>query len=160
MKKSNLGIILLLCLITFHVSAKVSALNDSYKKANIECNDLTKVVSSEMTEIAEYNVTATMYNATTEQCDSDPLITAGMYEINPEKASEHKWIAMSRDMLTRWGGDFDYGDKVLITGAEDKDGIYTVTDTMNKRYTNRIDILETKGTPLYMYDNVKLRRIV
>ena len=159
MKKSNLGIVLLLCLVTFHVSAKISALNDSDKKANIESNDLTKVVSSEMPEVAEYNVTATMYNATTSQCDSDPLITAGMYHINPNKASEHNWIAMSRDMLTRWGGDFNYGDKVLITGADDKDGIYTVTDTMNKRYTNRIDILETRGTPLYKYDNVKLYKV-
>jgi len=106
-----------------------------------------------------YNVTATMYNAEVSQCDDDPLVTAGMYTINPNEASEHKWIAMSRDMLNRWGGDFDYGDKVAITNAGDKNGEYTVVDTMNKRYTNRIDILETKGTPLYMYDNVRLRKL-
>lgn len=107
----------------------------------------------------EFKVTATMYNAVESQCDADPLITAGMYKINPNKASEHRWIAMSRDMLKRWGGEFNYGDKVIISGAGYKDGIYTVADTMNKRYTNRIDILETKGTPLYKFKNVTIKKI-
>lgn len=104
-------------------------------------------------------VTATMYYAVESQCDSDPLITAGMYEINPKRASDHKWIAMSRDLLKRWGGEFDYGDKVMISGTDGKDGIYTVVDTMNKRFTNKIDILETEGTPLYKFDNVKVTKI-
>ena len=103
-----------------------------------------------------YNVTATMYNPVESQCDADPLITAGMYKINPKKASEHKWIAVSRNLLKRWGGSLEYGDKVLIQGTGHKDGIYTVTDTMNKRYKNRIDILETSGTKLYKYNNVKI----
>jgi len=106
-----------------------------------------------------FKVTATMYNAVETQCDADPLITAGMYKINPDKASEHKWIAMSRDMLKRWGGSFQYGDKVLISGAGHKDGIYTVADTMNKRYKNRIDILETKGTPLYKFNSVTITKV-
>ena len=49
---------------------------------------------------------ATQYNAVTDQCDSDPLITAGMYKINPKKASKHKWVALSRNLLKRWGGRF------------------------------------------------------
>ncbi len=106
-----------------------------------------------------FKVTATMYNAVENQCDADPLITAGMYKINPVKASEHKWIAMSRDMLKRWGGKFDYGDKVLIKGAGHKDGVYIVADTMNKRYTKRIDILETKGTPLYKFESVTIQKV-
>ena len=122
-------------------------------------NDVQKVV--EQVEVAkkEYKVTATMYNAVESQCDADPLTTAGMYTINPSKASEHKWIAMSRDMISRWGGDFNYGDKVEIKGAGDKDGIYTVADTMNERYKNRIDILETLGTSLYKYENVILQKV-
>ena len=74
-----------------------------------------------------------MYNAEVKQCDKDPLTTAGMYKINPHKASEHNWIAVSRDLLKRWGGQFDYGDKVCIKGAGHKDGVYTIVDTMNKR---------------------------
>jgi len=106
-----------------------------------------------------YKVTVTMYNAVEGQCDADPLITAGMYKINPNKASEHKWVAMSRDMLKRWGGDFNYGDTIKIKGTKDKDGIYTVVDTMNKRFKNHIDILETQGTPLYKYKNVTVEKI-
>ena len=82
-----------------------------------------------------------------------------MFKINPRKASEHKWIAMSRDLLKRWKGEFNYGDVVKIKGAGKKDGIYTVVDTMNKRYKNRIDILETKGTPGYKFDKVKVIKL-
>lgn len=105
-----------------------------------------------------YEVTATMYNAVPSQCDSDPYTTAGMFKINPNKASEHKWIAMSRNMIARWGGDFHYGDYVKIEGAGHKDGVYRVVDTMNKRFTNRIDFLETKGTKHYKFNNVKITK--
>ena len=57
-------------------------------------------------------VTATMYNPVEGQCDSDPYITASMLKINPNKASEQKFIAMSRDLLKRWGGKFEYSRKL------------------------------------------------
>ena len=113
----------------------------------------------QVTTVTE-NVTATMYNAVVGQCDSDPLVTAGMYKINPNKASEHKWVALSRDLLKRWGGEFDYGDTIRIENAGDKSGLYTVVDTMNKRFTEKIDILETTGTDLYKYENVKIIKII
>lgn len=104
-------------------------------------------------------VTATMYNPVKSQCDDDPLITAGMYKINPKKASQHKWIALSRDLLKRWGGQFDYGDVVKISNAGHKNGIYKVVDTMNKRFKNRMDFLETKGTKHYKYKNVIIEKV-
>lgn len=104
-------------------------------------------------------VTTTMYNAVVGQCDSDPLVTAGMYNITLATASDHKWVALSRDLLTRWGGEFNYGDKIQVSNAGHKDGIYTIVDTMNKRFTNRMDILETEGTELYKFHNVKIERI-
>ena len=107
----------------------------------------------------ELTVTATMYNAVVNQCDEDPLVTAGMFKINPNKASQHKWIAMSRNLLRYFGGKFKYGDKVKIIGCGRKSGIYTVVDTMNERYFNRIDILETVGTPLYKYKNVRVYKV-
>ena len=103
-----------------------------------------------------YEVTATMYYPVSSQCDSDPLVTAGMYKIIPGKASKQKWIAMSRDMIARWGGEFHYGDYVKIEGAGHKDGVYRVVDTMNKRFKNRIDFLEDKGTKHYKFNNVKI----
>lgn len=108
---------------------------------------------------AEHTVVATCYYPVTSQCDADPLTTAGMYQINPDSASEHKWIAMSRDLIKRWDGDFNYGDLVEIKGAGHKNGIYKVVDTMNKRFTNRIDFLETKDTKPYKYNNVTIVKI-
>jgi 3D (Asp-Asp-Asp) domain-containing protein len=119
----------------------------------------TASVSNDTIKGIPHEVTATMYYPVSGQCDSDPLTTAGMFKINPDKASEHKWIAMSRDMIARWGGEFQYGDLVEIKGAGHKDGIYKVVDTMNKRFTNRIDFLETTGTKPYKFNNVTLTKI-
>lgn len=104
-------------------------------------------------------VTATMYNAVPSQCDDDPYITAGMYKINPDKASQHKWVALSRNLLKRWGGDFEYGDIIYISGAGHKDGKYKVVDTMNSQFKNRIDFLETAGTKMYKFKNVTIEKI-
>lgn len=108
---------------------------------------------------AEYNVTVTMYYAVAGQCDNSPLITADGSKINPKKATEHKWIAVSQDMLKKNGGKLNYGDFVEIKGTGDKDGIYEVHDCMNRRFKNRIDILETKGTELYQYKNITLTQV-
>jgi len=113
------------------------------------------------TKVGEtYHVVTTMYYAVPGQCDADPLTTADGSKIDPNKASEHKWIAMSRDMLKRWNGKFDYGDFVVIEGTGTKDGVYQIHDTMNKRYRNRIDILETKDTPLYKFNDVTLTKVI
>jgi 3D (Asp-Asp-Asp) domain-containing protein len=123
-------------------------------KQDEETNTIAKRLN--VSKKAVYKVVATMYNAVEGQCDADPFITACMYKINPQKASEHKWIAVSRDLLKINGGKFVYGQKVRIVGAGKKSGIYTIADTMNKRFKNKIDILETIGTPLYKYNNVKI----
>lgn len=126
-----------------------------YKSTNTEvikleaCKEEVKVVEHKIV------VTATMYMPTVGQCDSTPLVTACGKKINPKKASEHKWIAVSRDLLKV----FKYGDKVQLTNAGDKDGVYTITDTMNKRFKNKIDILETEGTPLYKLNDVVLTKV-
>lgn len=109
-------------------------------------------------EEKSFTVCGTMYNAVVSQCDEDPLITAGMYNINPSRASEHRFIALSRDLLKRWGGEFDYGDSVIVEGTDGKDGTYLVADAMNKRFKNRVDFLETRGTKLYKFDKFKIRK--
>jgi 3D (Asp-Asp-Asp) domain-containing protein len=138
----------------------LSAINTTYmlvvQQENDErLNQLEDLIKSQNS----VKVTATMYNAVVNQCDEDPLVTAGMYKINPNKASEHKWIAVSRDLLKRWGGVFNYGDKVYISGAGHKSGVYTIVDTMNKRFKNRIDFLETQGTKHYKYEDVLLAKL-
>jgi len=123
-------------------------------KQDEETNTIAKRLN--VSKKAVYKVVATMYNAVEGQCDADPFVTACMYKIDPQKASEHKWIAVSRDLLKINGGKLVYGQKVRIVGAGKKSGIYTIADTMNKRFKNKIDILETQGTPIYKYNNVKI----
>ena len=114
--------------------------------------EVNKVLEEQNKLKKAQRVVATMYYAVEGQCDSDPLITANMSHINPRRATQQHWIAVSRDLLKK----FHYGQKVRIVGAGKKSGIYTIADTMNKRFKNKIDILETKGTPLYKYNNVKI----
>ena len=106
-----------------------------------------------------HTVLATMYQPVASQCDDNPLITADGSRINPKRASEQKLVALSRNLLSRFGGTFKYGDYVEIKGAGHKDGIYRVVDTMNKRFTNRIDFLETAGTQRYKFNQVTLTKI-
>ena len=40
-------------------------------------------------------------------------------------------FSLSRDLLSRWGGPFNYGDYVIIEGTGKDDGVYQVRDTMN-----------------------------
>jgi hypothetical protein len=65
---------------------------------------------------------------------------------------------VSRNLLKRWGGWLDYGDFILLKGTNGKDGVYQVRDTMNKRWVNRIDILESPGTNPYKFETAKITR--
>ena len=106
----------------------------------------------------EIDVTVTMYNPSPEQTDSTPNQTADGTIINPERASEYRYIALSRDLLRRWGGPFNYGDYVMLKGTEGYDGIYQVRDTMAPKFINRVDILRTEGSRLFKFDNATLYR--
>lgn len=92
-----------------------------------------------------YEIKATYYNPVPEQCDGDPLITADMSHIDLEKLEnrEIRWVAVSRDMLSRWGGPFNYGDTVYIyhNNQPELTGMWIIHDTMNARHRKRIDFL-------------------
>ena len=108
----------------------------------------------------EIDVTVTMYNPSPEQTDSTPNQTADGTIINPERASEYRYIALSRDLLRRWGGPFNYGDYIVIEGIGKNSGIYQVRDTMNPKHTNRVDILKTPGSRQFKYDDVTMYRYI
>lgn len=149
-RETAIKVALVLFLSTLYYSVFV----EEHKPVDVR---LAKIEQRTQEIVAE--VTATMYNAVEGQCDSDPLVTAGMYKIDPKHASDHKWVALSRDLLKRWGGQFDYGDTIRIENAGEKSGVYTVVDTMNPRFTKKIDILETRGVDLYKFDNVRIIKI-
>ena len=102
------------------------------------------------------NVTVTMYQPVRYQTDSTPNILADGTRIRTQEASDYKFIAVSRNLLKRSGGWLDFGDFVLLKGTHTKDGVYQVRDTMNKRFVNRIDILESPGVKPYKYEKAKI----
>ena len=104
------------------------------------------------------HVTLTMYHPTKHQTDSTPDITADGTKINIWKASEYRYVAVSRDLLSRWGGPLNYGDWIVIEGAGKNSGVYQVRDTMNPKWVKRVDVLKTPGTRQFKYDNITLTR--
>ena len=124
---------------------------------------LEKQVADSNEKIREYEdniheVTVTMYHPVPEQTDSTPNITADGTRFTINKASQYRYVAVSRNMLKRWGGFLDYGDYIWVE-AGSKSGVYQVRDTMNPRFVNYIDILESPGTRPYKYDNAKIRLV-
>ena len=115
-------------------------------------------------ELSHYNkygieVDVTMYQPVYPQTDNSPDITADGTRIRVSKASEYKFVALSRNLLKRWGGPFDYGDFILIKGTKTKDGVYQVRDTMNPKYVNYVDILESINVKPYKYENVHIYKM-
>jgi len=101
-------------------------------------------------------VTATIYHAVPEQTDSTPHITASGKHINMEDPQSHRWMAVSRDLEDL---GFTFGVKVCVTGTGDLDGVWTVQDRMNKRFTNRIDFLVNKKLKGGKWENVRIEII-
>ena len=102
------------------------------------------------------SVSATMYYPVIEQCDDTPDITADQTKIPDIHDCSHlRWIAVSQDLLWFNGGPIRYGDTVYVYAGH-KTGSYIVRDAMNKRFTNKIDFLESVGTQLYSFDSAKL----
>ena len=105
-----------------------------------------------------FKVTVTTYNPTKAQCDDTPNITADGTKFKTWKASSYRYVALSRDLLSRWGGPFEYGDYIIIEGTGDRDGVYQVRDTMNPKWTNRVDILTTNDR--FKYNNITMYKYV
>ena len=115
----------------------------------------------ELSHYDEYGieVDVTMYQPVYPQTDNTPNITADGTKIRISKASDYKFVALSRNLLKRWGGPFDYGDFILIKGTKDKDGVYNVRDTMNPKFVNYVDILESVSVKPYKYENVHIYKM-
>ena len=115
-------------------------------------------------ELSHYNeygieVDVTMYQPVYPQTDDTPNITADGTKIRISKASNYKFVALSRNLLKRWGGPFDYGDFILLKGAGNKDGVYQVRDTMNPKWVNVVDILESESVEPYKYTDAQIYKL-
>lgn len=103
---------------------------------------VTTLASANPTQTNE--VTITCYNAVTEQCEGNPLMTASGRKIDLNKLNrgELRYVALSRDLLKQ----YKYGDvvEVFISDGHPYNGQWIVADTMHKRWENKIDLLVSK----------------
>ena len=154
--------ILVVILINAFYSVNIFQNNKEFYVA--EMNKLlekNEVIQTELNEFHKYGieVDVTMYQPIILQTDSTPNITADGTHIRISRASEYKFVALSRNLLKRWGGPFDYGDFILIKGTYYKDGVYQVRDTMNPKWVNMVDILESTDVKPYKYVDAQIYKM-
>jgi 3D (Asp-Asp-Asp) domain-containing protein len=133
-----------------------SIMDETWEENKTLKNKVSKLENG--TNVISFKVTVTTYNPTKAQCDDTPNITADGTKIKTWKASSYRYVALSRDLLSRWGGPFEYGDYIIIEGTGDRDGVYQVRDTMNPKWTNRVDILTTNSR--FKYNNITMYKYV
>ncbi len=131
----------------------IDSLEDDRVRLQLKIDELTDGV-----RLDGLDVVVTMYHPVKHQTDRTPNILADGTKITIHKASEYNYVAVSRNLLKRWGGWLDYGDFIVLSGTDGKDGVYQVKDTMNKRFVNRIDILESPGTKPYKFTSAKIKK--
>ena len=105
-------------------------------------------------------VTVTQYNPVVAQCDEDPLVTADNSRIDLRKLErgQIRWVAVSRDLLDK----YSYGNTIKLTvtkGNRRINGRYVVHDTMNPRFTNRVDILTPEGAKMDIWCDVIIEEV-
>jgi len=157
--KKNFSLLLLGIVLITYANGIVTTkfLNDK----NILIQSLTDRNNILSDKLHEYetegmHVTVTMYQPVSYQTDSTPNILADGTKIRTQEASNYKFIAVSRNLLKRWGGWLDYGDFIILKGTDEKDGVYQVRDTMHPRWVNRIDILESIDVKPYKFEKAKI----
>ena len=161
MNKLKLSIMILMPILVFNTFVWTTIF-EKYKENMLQMTSELQKENERLSALVEefklegMEVTVTMYHPVSRQTDSTPNILADGTRIRVHKASEYKFIAVSRNLLKRHGGFLDYGDFIVLKGTDGKDGVYQVKDTMNKRFVNRIDILESPGTKPYKFDSAKI----
>lgn len=164
-KKELRKIILKLALAGIAISSIPTIINhyceENNKPSVVTQEYVEEVLNNQNNPVNEWklgsnNVTATVYNAVTSQCNGDFGHTASMFNLNLDDVFSHKIIAMERTFMKKLG--LKYGDVVKIEGAGNYDGIYQVQDVMNKRFAGqeKIDILVPENIKHGEWDNVKL----
>lgn len=86
-------------------------------------------------------VTVTSYNPHVSQTDDGPCVGASSRNLCRAAREGDRVIALSRDLLARWGGPYRWHDKVKLTSDVPQcNGVFSVEDTLHRRFTNRADL--------------------
>ena len=152
------GAVIPMLILTWYFSGMMDEYHAEQIKLQERVWELEDNCGLEYSNKISYKVTVTTYNPTRAQCDDTPNITADGTRFHTWKASSYRYVALSRDLLSRWGGPFNYGDYIVIEGTGDRDGVYQVRDTMNPKWTNRVDILTTNDR--FKYNNITMYKYV
>ena len=161
MFKENLSILLYILpalIVTYHASNLIDEVWEENRTLKEQVWELQNNCDNQYTNKISYKVTVTTYNPTRGQTDSTPNELADGTKIKPWRATDYRYVALSRDLIARWGGPFEYGDYIVIEGTGKWDGIYQVRDTMNPKWTNRVDILTTNSR--FKYNNIIMYKYV
>ena len=161
MFKENLSILLYVLpalIVTYHASNLIDEVWEENRTLKEQVWELQNNCDTQYTNKISYKVTVTTYNPTRGQTDSTPNELADGTKIKPWRATDYRYVALSRDLIARWGGPFEYGDYIVIEGTDGWDGIYQVRDTMNPKWTNRVDILTTNSR--FKYNNIIMYKYV
>ena len=103
----------------------------------------------------EWRVTLTTYTVDSTQTDSTPLVTASGFKLDSIFPSKHRVIEVSRDLKRK----FKFGSKVKLQNAGRYNGVWYIRDVMNKRFSNKIDILVDPKSKHTLLHNVLLIKI-
>ena len=161
MFRKNLSILLYvlpILMVTYHASNLIDEVWEENRTLKEQVWELQNNCDNQYTNKISYKVTVTTYNPTRGQTDSTPNELADGTKIKPWRATDYRYVALSRDLIARWGGPFEYGDYIVIEGTDGWDGIYQVRDTMNPKWTNRVDILTTNSR--FKYNNITMYKYV
>ena len=112
-----------------HYAELICELEGKLKASEVKTGELESFIQSMdiVNKPIVLAVTRTAYTASRDECDSTPHITA-----TGTKPKVGRTIAVSRDLFEHLKHR-----KVYIEGL----GVFTIEDTMNERYTNRVDLL-------------------
>lgn len=98
-------------------------------------------INIEKADASTPKIFITSYNPQKGQTDDSPCTGASGRNLCTAAKEGDRVIAVSRDLLKRNGGLFKWHDKVKVTSEIPQcNGIYSVEDTMNKRFKARADL--------------------
>ena len=90
----------------------IDSLEDDRVRLQLKIDELTNGV-----RLDGLDVVVTMYHPVRHQTDGTPDILADGTKITIHKASEYNYVAVSRNLLKRWGGWLDFGDFIVLSGT-------------------------------------------